>query len=325
MGAKLTGTLVAANLVAVSGLAGLQLYGAIQSLDAEAATPQIAFLRSADQPAMATAADYPAHPVRVTTRDSNDDGARPILVTLAGPGTTPEVAPAPTSDQPTSETPTIAAALVRDDRPNTPVVAQAEAQATPHSDAMMESAEDLGQIITAAGPAHAMIKPDRIGQGSPQEAWQALPRVQVAYRARLIEASPGSAAKTETVTSKAATPKTASPKATPETAASKSTTGETAGRFVARLVAPDAPGADGYVIVASYGTRESAAVEAARFGHWQPTIMPAKVKGKDYFRVAIGPFTKADLKPALQAVIGDGAAKAWPLITKPASASAKAG
>ena len=277
MGARLTGTLVAANLLAVSGLAGLQLLGAVQLLEAKRLQPQASAVVIPDPargtPKLRSAAlggSYPLHPVRVVTRIDGAEITEPRLVAAWTIGETDS-------------------AGVESIMPDDPVLSLSpigEAKAAADLD---EVAADLGRLTTAAGPAHAMRRLAPGDRSSPEEAWQASPRLRATYRtsfrARLVEAAPP-----------------AEPPSGPRA------------QILARILPTGAQDAVGYVVIGSYGTQENAAIEARAFSQWRPEIMSAEVKGKSYFRVAIGPFARSDLTPALKAVIADGAKNAWPLV-----------
>ena len=173
-----------------------------------------------------------------------------------------------------------------------------EAEAAAEMEAV---AEDLGRITTAAGPAQALRSLAPTDRPGPEEAWQAAPQRQVtartSYRAKLVEATPP-----------------------PEPTSGSAPDART--RILARIVKVGTPEGVGYVVIGSYGTRDSADVEAQTFSQWHPKIMTAEVKGKTYFRVAVGPFARTDLSAALKAIVADGAKNAWPLVTKPRSQAA---
>ncbi len=292
MGAKLTGTLVAANLLAVSSLAGLQLYGAVRALEADRFEPRVTaidfHLPSDSLPSnsdLAAVARYPLHRVRVVTRSLDEVVPSTGLLAAVASAEPDEARPnRPVPDQSTMRIPLISEARAEDDP-------ELDAE-----DDLELAALELGRLTTAAGPALAMRALVPRGRASPEEAWRAKPLLQVAYRARIADPAPVAPAEPAVTAEKGG--------------------GEKVGEILARTVRPESPIARGYVVIGSYGTRDNATIEAEAFAHWQPKIMSTEVDGKTYFRVAVGPFTRADLNQALKAVIADGAKDAWPLVSK---------
>ena len=89
------------NLLAVSGLAGLQLYGAARAIKTDHIQPQIATIdfhgASNGQPmngGLAASGRYPLHPVRIVTRSL--DQAAPGLPLLAALDSSDQVQTGPT-------------------------------------------------------------------------------------------------------------------------------------------------------------------------------------------------------------------------------------
>ena len=67
----------------------------------------------------------------------------------------------------------------------------------------------------------------------------------------------------------------------------------------------------GYVIIGSFRQHENAARHVSDHRTWLPQILTKDVAGRLQYRVAIGPFAKADLPAARQRIIAGGIPDAW--------------
>jgi len=291
MGARFTSTLVAANLLAVSGLCGLSLVAAFDALRSGGGREARAAAASS-MPVAAGEGRYPTHAVRIVTR-SNRPQSFEQGRSLAG------AAPIDSPDQDP----------IPDGRAST------VALETPESaDAgMAQAAERLALIETAAGP-EAVERATPARPAGPQEANGALHGLQLANLPTRAASERSAALEPEQkpAADAARVPATrpSAPRTTPEysrplpPAPVQSSAPETG--ITART--------RGHVVIGSFTDPAEAEGHRALYKHLAPKVVPAEVDGRLYHRVVVGPFERAALKPAKQRIVAAGITDAWILI-----------